>query len=187
MLHEGGRFDAAGVAVDDAAVIDATVIVDAHRELDGGAPDTGVAPGADAGENDAAVSVETDAGGDPDAGSPLDPSVVGEWAMDTIVAGTVVDTSGRGHDAICSPCPTVVAGRVGDALELDGTTYLRIPAAAVMSLTAGFTIAAWLRPERDVAVDDHRAIVTQARSATTEWNTFALFHWQGAAACFETY
>ena len=65
--------------------------------------------------------------------------------MESVAGGVVADASGHGHDAMCSSCPLVVAGKVGAALRFDGmTNVLAVPDAPELDTMFGVTVAAWL-------------------------------------------
>jgi hypothetical protein len=60
--------------------------------------------------------------------------------------GTIAaDSSGAGHDGTLVNGPTFIAGRIGNALSLDGSNdYVRIDHAPELSLTDEMTMAAWV-------------------------------------------
>ena len=92
--------------------------------------------------NIATVNVTITAGG-------ADPSLVGYWTMDE-TSGTVAhDTGGDSvvNDATTVGAPTFVAGRIGNALLLNGTSqYASAADANNLDLTTAITMAAWIRP-----------------------------------------
>jgi hypothetical protein len=67
----------------------------------------------------------------------------GEWLLD----GNASDSSSYGANATLLGSPPFVAGRVGQALSLNGTTqYATVADANHLDLTSGLTMAAWIRP-----------------------------------------
>jgi hypothetical protein len=62
--------------------------------------------------------------------------------------GSLVDASGHGHDATCTPaanCPISGAGMRATAMAFDGTNDLaRVPSATDLRTTSGLTVAAWV-------------------------------------------
>ncbi|HEX5076793.1 MAG TPA: LamG-like jellyroll fold domain-containing protein, partial [Gemmatimonadaceae bacterium] len=70
-------------------------------------------------------------------------SLRGEWLLD----GNASDSSSYGSSATLVGAPPFVAGRVGQALSLNGTSqYATVPDANHLDLTSGLTMAAWIRP-----------------------------------------
>jgi fibronectin type 3 domain-containing protein len=58
--------------------------------------------------------------------------------------GNTLDSSGNGNNAIVTGSPTYVAGHIGQAIDLNGSTdYLRIPSGVVRTVE-NMTIAAWV-------------------------------------------
>ncbi|HLP78566.1 MAG TPA: LamG-like jellyroll fold domain-containing protein, partial [Candidatus Paceibacterota bacterium] len=58
--------------------------------------------------------------------------------------GNTLDSSGNGNHAIVTGSPTFVAGHIGQAIDLNGSTdYLRIPSGVVRAVD-NLTIAAWV-------------------------------------------
>ncbi len=90
-------------------------------------------------------------------GPDVSEGLVAWYRMDALAEGTerpVQDATGRGHDGGCDlartappRCPTVIAGRAGDAYHFDGQSMIVVEAAPDLLTTAGFTVAAWLRLE----------------------------------------
>ena len=59
----------------------------------------------------------------------------------------LLDSSGNGNNGTPTGAPTYVAGQVGQALSLNGTTqYATVPDAASLDLTTGMTLSAWIKP-----------------------------------------
>ena len=69
--------------------------------------------------------------------------LVGWWKMD----GDVTDASSYANHATAFGSPTFVAGMVGQALNLNGTSqYAAAPDNASLDLTNGLTLATWVKP-----------------------------------------
>jgi hypothetical protein len=164
------------------------------RAADGGASDAGVdATSRDARREDAdridGGPDARDAGvadtGASDAGPPPDLLV---WlTMDEPArVGEIADVSGHEHHAVCVPaCPSTTPGRVGQAIDLDGATYLRIPHADDLDVGV-LTVTAWIRAATTSTA--YRGVVARPwRPMTDVQNAFALFHTQGDKLTFETY
>ena len=92
--------------------------------------------------NTATVSITvTPAGGDP--------SLVGHWTMDETSGTTAHDTGAApANDATTVAGPTFGAGKIGNALTLNGSTqYATAPDEASLDITGAITMAAWIKPE----------------------------------------
>lgn len=62
-------------------------------------------------------------------------------------ADITLDSSAFGHTLNCAPsgCPISSTGRVGNAAEFDGTTYLELPSSSLFH-TGEFTLSTWVQP-----------------------------------------
>ena len=81
----------------------------------------------------------------------------GWWTMD----GNANDSSGLANHASLIGSPTFVAGQVGQALSLNGTTQnASVPDANSLDLTTGMTLAAWIRP--GVTVNTTQDVIKKA-------------------------
>ena len=59
----------------------------------------------------------------------------------------VLDSSGNANNGTPTGTPTYVAGRVGQAISLNGTTqYVTVADAASLDLTTGMTLSTWIKP-----------------------------------------
>ena len=75
--------------------------------------------------------------------SPPGGSQRGWWKFD----GNATDSSGSANNATLVGSPAFVAGQLGSALQLNGTSqYASVADAASLDLTTGLTLAAWIRP-----------------------------------------
>jgi|HubBroStandDraft_6_1064221.scaffolds.fasta_scaffold55350_1 hypothetical protein len=114
--------------------------------------DAGGSNGANA---DAKVGAEptTDAGVD----AALDPSLVAWWRMEALTPSSnpvgdvgVADSTGMSPMAQCGgqlPCPTIVAGKLGNAAQFDGSTTMLEAKSVAALIDSSFTIAAWVNLE----------------------------------------
>jgi hypothetical protein len=74
------------------------------------------------------------------------PDVTVYYPFDQSSGTTVTDTSGNGQNGTITGTATWGAGKVNNALTLDGSTsYVSVPAGIVSGLT-NFTVAAWIKP-----------------------------------------
>jgi len=77
----------------------------------------------------------------------LDDGLVGYWSFN---AGNYVDDSGNSRTGTCTApaCPSVAAGKIGNAFQFDSITeVINIP--AIISLAPGtpFTLCSWVNPQ----------------------------------------
>ena len=84
-------------------------------------------------------------------------SLRGWWTMD----GNANDSSGLANHASLIGSPTFVAGQVGQALSLNGTSQnASVPDNNSLDLTTGMTLATWIRPT--VTVNTTQDVVKKA-------------------------
>ena len=80
-----------------------------------------------------------------------DAELVGYWSFDK--ADGTDDLSGNGNDGIIHGNPKVIDGKLGEALEFNGSTdYVEIPDAPALSELEALSIAAWIKPTKLGAV-----------------------------------
>jgi hypothetical protein len=85
------------------------------------------------------------------SGTPVsDPPPIGRWTLDEAAGPTAGDSSGNGNTGTHVNSPTVIPGKKGNALHLDGSTQeVSIPDADLFSPHAGpsgeLSISAWVR------------------------------------------
>ena len=73
--------------------------------------------------------------------------LVGYWSFDK--ADGVTDMSGNGHDGIIHGNPQTVEGKIGEALEFNGTTdYVAIPDHKAISELKTLSMSAWIQPKK---------------------------------------
>ncbi len=88
--------------------------------------------------------------------SAVDADLVGLWRFDE-TSGTIAhDGSGNGHDGTLIGNPKWTAGRIGGALDFDGSDDL-VELGAFDVLGPGITLAGWIKP-RSFAISDGRVI-----------------------------
>jgi hypothetical protein len=68
--------------------------------------------------------------------------LVGYWKFDMGTGSTAVDSSGHGYDGTITD-PTWVDGKIGKALDFNGSSYVTLPPASVQSLMDEVTICLW--------------------------------------------
>ena len=73
--------------------------------------------------------------------------LVGYWSFDK--ADEANDLSGNGHDGVIRGNPKVIAGKIGEALEFNGSTdYVEIPDAPAISELKALSMSAWINPTK---------------------------------------
>jgi len=88
------------------------------------------------------------------AGGPVVGELIGWWTMDSISGNTVLDSSDLGNDAD-TIAPTTVPGRIGQAIDLDGSDYLQVTDDPSLDLGTGdFTISMWIKRDRTGTRED---------------------------------
>lgn len=80
------------------------------------------------------------------ASPTADPSLLGDWRMDAIAAGTTGDSSGAGRTATAVGSPSLTTGVNGQALSFNKSNYLLVDNAPALNLSTQITIAAWIKP-----------------------------------------
>jgi len=92
----------------------------------------------------------------------IDPATVaGLWLFDDDEDDIAIDSSGNGNDGTFMGSPQFVAGKFGQALELDGASYVTVPDSDSLDMNDQVTIMFWVRTEK-VMVDmwvDRQVIV----------------------------
>ncbi len=67
------------------------------------------------------------------------------WTLDSVADSTAVDASDKGHGGVISGGASLIAGQVGNALSLDGTSgHVQVPYSPELNATP-FTFSAWVR------------------------------------------
>lgn len=74
-----------------------------------------------------------------------DPSLVAYWAFDDTPTDGVLDSTGRGHTAVCvTACPTLVTGKVGGAYSFSAAQMQALVVPDHPDFHGSITIAAWV-------------------------------------------
>lgn len=71
--------------------------------------------------------------------------LVGYWPMNENSGPTVHDASGNSNDGVASGSPTWVNGKIGKALQFNGTNSYVKPANPALSTVDKFTVSAWAK------------------------------------------
>ena len=118
-----------------------------------------------------AGSTFTDAGsGSVHAAPPAPPtSLIAYWAMDETSGSIAHDTGALpANDATTVAAPTWVPGRIGNALQFNGTTqYATTPDSNDLDITTAITIAAWVKPEKVGSSNIPQQLVQKAATGGT--------------------
>ena len=80
-------------------------------------------------------------------GAALPASLVGWWKLDDGTGTTALDSTGNKHDGTLVKDPVWTTGKVGGALEFNGTdNFVRIPDDPALTFAASksYTLAAWV-------------------------------------------
>jgi hypothetical protein len=98
------------------------------------------------------------------AAQAADPDLVAHWRFDETSGTTAVDSSGNGHDGTLMGDPTWVAGKIGSALDFDGSgDYVDCGASPDFESPVNITVACWIKV--DVFDKTWQAIITTSDSA----------------------
>ncbi|MFC1714792.1 LamG domain-containing protein [Candidatus Poribacteria bacterium] len=77
----------------------------------------------------------------------IDPeTIVGMWLFDDGDGEIVGDSSENGHDGTITGLPTWVDGKFGEALDVGGGNFVRVPHSEDLTLQS-FTVTAWLQTQ----------------------------------------
>jgi hypothetical protein len=80
-------------------------------------------------------------------GDSLEKGMVGYWKLDDASGTSAVDSSGNGNTGTLTNGPTWTTGRIGGAVDFDGTNdYINAGTDASLSLTGNFSLSAWINP-----------------------------------------
>ena len=93
-----------------------------------------------------------------------DPSLVGWWKLNESSGTTANDSSGNENNGTLMGDPQWVAGKIGGALQFDGTDdYVEVPDSPSLDITDTITIVAWVFREVDSGA--YERIVAKSASA----------------------
>jgi hypothetical protein len=93
------------------------------------------------------LEAEIDSGVDAgiDAGIDIVTGLIGHWKFDETLPGTVVDSSGQGHQGTVVGDARIVLGKLGFARDFDGGAGVKIDSTAQITNMQLISIAVWLR------------------------------------------
>jgi hypothetical protein len=96
-------------------------------------------------------------------------SLIAYWAMDETSGSIAHDTGALpANDAATVASPTWVPGRIGNALQFNGTTqYATTPDSNDLDITTAITIAAWVKPEKVGSSNIPQQLVQKASTGGT--------------------
>ncbi|TKJ37076.1 MAG: hypothetical protein CEE38_09240 [Planctomycetes bacterium B3_Pla] len=98
------------------------------------------------------------------AAEAADPDLVAHWRFDETSGTTAFDASGNGHDGTIMGDPQWVPGKLGGALEFDGSgDYVDCGASPDYEIAVNITIACWIKV--DVFDKTWQAIITTSDSS----------------------
>lgn len=98
------------------------------------------------------------------ASHDLDRGIVGRWTFDEGKGSVAHDVSGRSNHGTVMGGAKRTEGRIGGALELDGTDdYVSIPNESSFDIAGDITVSAWIRVES--FTEEWQAIVTKGDRA----------------------
>ncbi|MCJ7777247.1 MAG: LamG domain-containing protein [Sedimentisphaerales bacterium] len=110
-----------------------------------------------------------------------DPNLVGWWKLDDSCGTTAIDSSNYGNNGTLLGDPKWVPGRIGGALNLDGTNdYVDCGSAAVFNINGAITLSAWVKTN-DAGNGQHNSYVTKGD------HSYAIKHFSGNSIEFFIY
>ena len=83
--------------------------------------------------------------------SPSSPAPSAQWNLDGSTSGITPDATGRGNSATLSGGYSFVTGKIGKAIQFNGTTGGALTKQAPFDPTQSFSIAAWVNPAQTSA------------------------------------
>jgi hypothetical protein len=92
-------------------------------------------------------------------------TLVGNWKLEEGSGTTIVDASQYGNNGTTTGNPVWVTGKIGQALQLNGSQYATVPDNGSLNPTNAITLAAWIKPETSV---NPQYIIKKAISNTTD-------------------
>jgi hypothetical protein len=104
----------------------------------------------------------------------LEANLIGFWTLDQTSGTTAYDASGNGNDGTLMGDPKWTVGKIGGALELDGTgDYVDCGNGDVLNITQQVTLAAWVKANSGFAYPDWSGIIMRGGPNI---DTFALYY-----------
>jgi len=106
----------------------------------------------------------------------LQAELVGHWTLDDGSGDTAVDSSGNGYDGTLMwfGNDPWVTGKIGGALEFDGTSYVDCTNDAGLDITGPFSATIWIRPGTEGYIEN--APLSKA-SSTAGWSWQLRYGW----------
>ena len=98
---------------------------------------------------------------------------VGWWPFDETSGSVARDASGQGNDGTILGTPGPVPGKIGGALQFNGSTYVNCGNKQVFNITDAVTLAAWVQADPDFAYPDWSGIIMRGGPNI---DTFALYY-----------
>ena len=99
------------------------------------------------------------------------PQLVAAYGFDDGAGATAVDASGNGLNGAVAGATWTGTGAFGGALSFDGTSSrVVVPGDSRLDLAAGFTLAAWVRPE---SLDGWRTVLLRERGEGLAYGLYA--------------
>jgi hypothetical protein len=112
-----------------------------------------------------------------------DPNLVGWWKLDEASGTTARDSSGFGNNGTLNNGPTWVTGRIGDALDFDGTDdYVDCGDDESLNITGNITLSLWVNTDT-VASGTHRSYLLKGDTSyalkQNSWGNIEFFVYIG--------
>ena len=110
----------------------------------------------------------------PDTTLAVEANLIGLWTLDQTSGTVAYDMSGNGNDGTLMGDPMWTVGKIGGALELDGTgDYVNCGNGDILNITRQVTLAAWVKADSDFAYPDWSGIIMRGGPNI---DTFALYY-----------
>jgi hypothetical protein len=104
----------------------------------------------------------------------VEANLIGLWTLDQTSGTVAYDMSGNGNDGTLMGDPMWTVGKIGGALELDGTgDYVNCGNGDILNITRQVTLAAWVKADSDFAYPDWSGIIMRGGPNI---DTFALYY-----------
>ena len=100
-------------------------------------------------------------------------ALVGWWPFDETSGNIARDASGQGNDGTILGTPVWAPGKIGGALQFNGSTYVNCGNQQVFNITDAVTLAAWVQADPDFAYPDWSGIIMRGGPNI---DTFALYY-----------
>jgi len=111
----------------------------------------------------------------PDTTRAVEANLIGLVDIGPDLRTTAYDVSGNGNDGTLMGDPMWTVGKIGGALELDGTgDYVKCENGDILNITRQVTLAAWVKADSDFAYPDWSGIIMRGGPNI---DTFALYYY----------